>query len=48
MPAITPDTVDTYMKNVVTEKDAFLARLPQLVEANLRSGAVANEERINP
>jgi ribose transport system substrate-binding protein len=44
MPPITPDNVDTYMANVVTSKDAFLSRLPALVEANLKSGNIANEK----
>jgi ribose transport system substrate-binding protein len=44
MPPITPDNVDQYIKNVVTEKEAFLATLPELVEQNLESGDIANEE----
>lgn len=44
MPPITPDNVDQYIKNVVTDKDAFLARLPELIEANLESGDIANED----
>ena len=44
MPPITPDNVDQYIKNVVTEKDAFLETLPELVEKNLESGDIANEE----
>jgi len=28
----------------VTEKDAFLARLPQLVAKNIASGDIANEQ----
>ncbi|MHB1136360.1 MAG: substrate-binding domain-containing protein [Coriobacteriia bacterium] len=44
MPPITPDNVDQYIKNVVTEKDAFLETLPKLVEQNLESGDIANEE----
>ncbi len=44
MPPILPDTVDQYIKNVVSEKDAFLARLPELIEGNLASGNIANEE----
>jgi ribose transport system substrate-binding protein len=44
MPPITPENVDTYMANVVTEKDAFLQRLPELIENNLASGDIANEE----
>jgi ribose transport system substrate-binding protein len=44
MPAITPDNVAQYEKNVVTEKDAFLATLPQLIAQNLASGDIANEK----
>lgn len=44
MPPITPDNVDQYLANVVTDKDAFLARLPELIEGNLASGDIANEE----
>ncbi|MGY1642558.1 substrate-binding domain-containing protein [Geodermatophilus sp. SYSU D00703] len=44
MPPITPENVDQYMANVVTEKDAFLERLPDLIEQNLESGNIANEQ----
>lgn len=44
MPPITPENVDQYYKNVVSEKDAFLARLPELIERNLATGDIANEE----
>ena len=44
MPPITPANVDQYIKNVVTEKDAFLARLPELVAKNIASGDIANEQ----
>lgn len=44
MPPITPENVEQYQKNVVTEKDAFLQRLPELIEKNLASGDIANEE----
>jgi len=43
MPPITPDNVDQYIANVVTEKDAFLETLPELIAANLESGDIANE-----
>ena len=43
MPEVTTKNVDTFMKHVVTEKDAFLAQLPDLIEANLKSGDIANE-----
>ena len=43
MPSITPENVDQYIKNVVTEKDAFLKRLPELIKKNLASGEIANE-----
>jgi len=44
MPAITPQNVDEYYKNVVSEKDAFLQRLPELITKNLASGDIANEK----
>lgn len=44
MPAITPDNVEQYIKNVVTEKDAFLKTLPELIAKNLASGDIANEK----
>jgi ribose transport system substrate-binding protein len=44
MPPITPENVDEYVANVVTEKDAFLARLPELIAKNLESGDIANEK----
>jgi len=43
MPPITPQTVATYLQHVVTGKDAFLQRLPQLVGQNLASGNLSNE-----
>lgn len=45
MPPITPENVDQYIKNVVTEKDAFLATLPALIAKNLASGEIANEKQ---
>lgn len=44
MPPITPANVEEYYKNVVSEKDAFLQQLPQLIEKNLASGDIANEK----
>jgi ribose transport system substrate-binding protein len=44
MPAITPENVDQYYANVVSEKDAFLTRLPELIAKNLASGDIANEK----
>lgn len=44
MPAITPQNVDQYYKNVVSEKDAFLGQLPALVAQNLASGDLSNEQ----
>lgn len=44
MPPITPENVDQYVKNVVTEKDAFLKTLPDLIAKNLSSGDIANEK----
>ncbi|AZM58483.1 MULTISPECIES: substrate-binding domain-containing protein [unclassified Streptomyces] len=43
MPPVTPTNVDTYLDHVVTGKDAFLKRLPELVDANIASGDLANE-----
>lgn len=43
MPAITPENVAKYEKNVVTDKNAFLQRLPDLIAKNLASGDIANE-----
>ena len=44
MPEVTPANVDTYMEHVVTKKDAFLGTLPALIEANLKTGNIANEK----
>lgn len=44
MPPITPENVGQYVKNVVTEKDAFLKLLPALIAKNLASGDIANEK----
>lgn len=43
MPPVTQDNVADVIKNVVTEKDAFLKELPALVDANLATGDIANE-----
>lgn len=43
MPPITPANVAQYTKNVVTDKDAFLKRLPAVIAKNLKSGNIANE-----
>lgn len=43
MPPITPANVAQYTKNVVTDKDAFLKRLPAVIAKNLKSGDIANE-----
>ena len=43
MPEVTTKNVDTYMEHVVTQKDAFLETLPQLIEKNLKTGDIANE-----
>lgn len=43
MPPITPKTMPVFQRHVVTEVDTFLATLPQLIEKNLASGDVANE-----
>lgn len=44
MPTVTKDNVDTYMAHVVTAKDQFLSGLPALIEANLKTGKIANEQ----
>jgi len=43
MPKVTTANVDTFMKHVVTDKTAFVAQLPTLIESNLKSGDIANE-----
>jgi len=43
MPPVTQDNVADALKNVVTERAAFLKRLPELVDANLLAGDIANE-----
>jgi ribose transport system substrate-binding protein len=43
MPQITSVNVDTIMEHVVTKNAEFLATLPQLIEANLKTGKIANE-----
>jgi ribose transport system substrate-binding protein len=44
MPPVTADNVDSVIANVVTDKDAFLEGLPALIEKNLKSGDIANEQ----
>ena len=44
MPEVTKANVDTYMAHVVTAKDQFLSTLPSLIEANLKTGKIANEQ----
>jgi len=44
MPAITSDNVDDAMKNVVTEREAFLESLSELVNENLDAGNIAFED----
>jgi len=44
MPPLNSDNVDSYIGNVVTDTEAFLARLPELIAKNLASGNIANEE----
>jgi ribose transport system substrate-binding protein len=43
MPEVTKKNVGTYMQRVVTQKQAFLDRLPALIEKNLKTGDIANE-----
>ena len=42
MPVITKDNVAPALKNVVTDKEAFLQRLPDLIDANVKSGNISN------
>jgi ribose transport system substrate-binding protein len=44
MPPIDASNVDSYLGNVVTDVDAFLQRLPELVAKNLETGNIANED----
>lgn len=44
MPPVTADNVADVLKNVVTEREAFLERLPALVDKNLADGDIANED----
>ncbi len=43
MPPVTPENVDSFMAHVVTDVPAFLDQLPQLIEKNLKTGDIANE-----
>jgi len=43
MPPITSQNIDVVTEHVVTQKDQFLQQLPALVEKNLDSGRIANE-----
>ncbi|MBK0418638.1 substrate-binding domain-containing protein [Leucobacter sp. CSA1] len=43
MPAITADNVDDAIAHVVTERDAFLDGLSELIEGNLKTGNIAYE-----
>lgn len=44
MPAVTQDNVDDFYANVVSDSDAFIKRLPALIEKNLESGDLSNEK----
>lgn len=44
MPPIDSTNVAVYTKNVVTDKAAFLKRLPAVIAKNLASGNIANEK----
>ncbi|MDQ2755161.1 MAG: substrate-binding domain-containing protein [Actinomycetota bacterium] len=44
MPEVNQSNVDTFMKHVVTDKEAFLAGIPALIDANLKTGDIANED----
>ena len=43
MPKITQENVDAAIKNVVTERAAFLEQLPAMTEENLKTGDIAYE-----
>lgn len=43
MPAVTSENVDAVLKNVVTEREAFLDGLPELIDENLAADAIAYE-----
>ena len=43
MPKITAENVDPAIAHVVTDRDAFLAQLPQLTTQNLQTGDIAYE-----
>ncbi|WP_394214938.1 substrate-binding domain-containing protein [Brachybacterium vulturis] len=43
MPAVTSENVEAVMENVVTEREAFLDGLPDLIDENLAAGNVAYE-----
>lgn len=43
MPKITQENVDAAIKNVVTEREAFLEQLPEMTEENLQTGDIAYE-----
>lgn len=44
MPKVTSENVEEVQAHVVTEVDAFLDRLPELIDENLESGDLSNEE----
>lgn len=44
MPPLNGDNVDSYVGNVVTDTEAFLETLPELIAKNLESGDIANEQ----
>lgn len=44
MPPVTPENAEQVQANVVTDTEAFLERLPELIDSNLSSGDIANEE----
>ena len=44
MPPLDASNVDQAIGNVVTDTEAFLERLPELIEKNLESGDIANEQ----
>lgn len=44
MPPVDDSNIDGVLQNVVTDRGALLERLPDLIERNLRSGDISNEE----
>ncbi|MPY78032.1 MAG: substrate-binding domain-containing protein [Actinophytocola sp.] len=43
MPPVTPDNAEDVMRHVVTDKDQFVQQLPALVDENIATGDISNE-----